>query len=109
MGENSIDSDPTRRPWYMKGGTRRPFPARKARNTGRRLAQLWPEENAYDDRVTNQVIIAIREINNVNIRFNFLKISVKFKRIPKENLNGSLKFKRDDFFLMSLIFFSSYH
>lgn len=60
LGENSIDLDPTRRPWYMKGGTRRPFPARRARNTGRRLAQLWPEENAYDDRVTNQVIIVIK-------------------------------------------------
>jgi len=39
----------------MKGGTRRPYPAMKARNTGRRLARLWPDEDAYDDRVTNQV------------------------------------------------------
>lgn len=57
LGENSVDSlDPSRRPWYMKGGSRRPYPAIRARNTGRRLAQLWPEENSYDDRVTNQVI-----------------------------------------------------
>lgn len=59
LGENSIDLDPSRRPWYMKGGTRRPYPAIRTRNTGRRLAQLWPEEDAYDDRVTNQVILAI--------------------------------------------------
>lgn len=100
LGENSIDSDPMRRPWYMKGGIRRPFPARKVRNTGRRLAQLWPEENVYDDRVTNQVIIAIRKLN-------FRKISVKFKRIPKdtyENLNGSLKFKHDFFLNVINIF-----
>jgi len=45
----------------MKGGTRRPYPAMKARNTGRRLARLWPDEDAYDDRVTNQVGIVAKE------------------------------------------------
>lgn len=43
----------------MKGGSRKPYPAIKTRKTGRRLAQLWPEENVYDDRVTNQVVVVI--------------------------------------------------
>lgn len=62
--ESPVDSlEPSRRPWYMKGGTRRPYPAIKARSTGRRLAQLWPEENAYDDRVTNQVNVLIVQVH----------------------------------------------
>ncbi|XP_029162756.1 glycoprotein 3-alpha-L-fucosyltransferase A-like isoform X1 [Nylanderia fulva] len=76
LGENSIDLDPTRRPWYMKGGTRRPFPARKARNTGRRLAQLWPEENAYDDRVTNQLMFVPPDYNRTGSEHPLKKIMI---------------------------------
>lgn len=43
-------ADPSRRPWYMRGGARRPYPAVRSNRTGRRLAHLWPEEDAYDDR-----------------------------------------------------------
>lgn len=50
-------TDPSNRPWYMKGGKRRPQPALKNRQTGRRLARLWPDEDAKDDRITNQVKI----------------------------------------------------
>ena len=56
LTRNSLESmDPSKRPWYMKGGTRRPYPAVKSHRTGRRLARLWPDEDSYDDRVTNQV------------------------------------------------------
>lgn len=56
LTRNSLElMDPSKRPWYMKGGTRRPYPAIKSHRTGRRLARLWPDEDAYDDRVTNQV------------------------------------------------------
>lgn len=60
LTRNSLElMDPSKRPWYMKGGTRRPYPAIKSHRTGRRLARLWPDEDAYDDRVTNQVSFQI--------------------------------------------------
>ncbi|KAL2728059.1 glycoprotein 3-alpha-L-fucosyltransferase A-like isoform X1 [Vespula maculifrons] len=67
LSENSIDSlAPSRRPWYMKGGTRRPYPATKSRRTGRRLARLWPEEDTYDDRVTNQLMFVPPDYNRTD-------------------------------------------
>lgn len=64
----------------MKGGTRRPFPAMKARSTGRRLARLWPDEDAYDDRVTNQVnartnVSSLREEGGGDVDENFYESS----------------------------------
>lgn len=55
--ENIVDKffDPSKRPWYMNGGTRRPHPAVKSKRTGRRIARLWPDEDSHDDRITNQV------------------------------------------------------
>lgn len=78
--------DPTRRPWYMKGGARRPFPAIKARSTGRRLAQLWPEENIYDDRVTNQVMIVeiVLELAKLNINS---KLTIAYSTL-RTNITG---------------------
>ncbi|XP_031834464.1 glycoprotein 3-alpha-L-fucosyltransferase A isoform X1 [Nomia melanderi] len=64
LSRNAIDAlDPSRRPWYMKGGIRRPYPALKSNRTGRRLARLWPEEDAYDDRVTNQLMFVPHNYN----------------------------------------------
>ncbi|XP_066603353.1 glycoprotein 3-alpha-L-fucosyltransferase A isoform X2 [Prorops nasuta] len=64
VAENLIDSaDPSKRPWYLKGGTRRPFPATRSRRTGRRQARLWPEEDAYDDRITNQLMFVPPDYN----------------------------------------------
>ncbi|KAG5320375.1 FUCTA fucosyltransferase, partial [Pseudoatta argentina] len=76
LGENSIDQDPSRRPWYMKGGTRRPYPAIRTRNTGRRLAQLWPEEAAYDDRVTNQLMFVPSDYNKTGSEHPLKKIMI---------------------------------
>ena len=57
LAEISVDiNDLSKRPWFMKGGKERPLPALKSQHTGRRLARLWPEEDPYDDRITNQVI-----------------------------------------------------
>lgn len=68
LSRNSLESlDPSKRPWYMKGGSRRPYPAIKSHRTGRRLARLWPDEDAYDDRVTNQVRFNIFQIYYLNI------------------------------------------
>ncbi|XP_053979059.1 glycoprotein 3-alpha-L-fucosyltransferase A isoform X2 [Hylaeus volcanicus] len=47
----------------MKGGSRRPFPALKSNRTGRRMAHLWPEEDVYDDRVTNQLMFVPNDYN----------------------------------------------
>ncbi|XP_070511149.1 glycoprotein 3-alpha-L-fucosyltransferase A isoform X5 [Cardiocondyla obscurior] len=76
LNENSIDLDPSRRPWYMKGGTRRPYPAIRTRNTGKRLAQLWPEEDAYDDRVTNQLMFVPPDYNKTNGQHQLKKIMI---------------------------------
>ncbi|XP_043519704.1 glycoprotein 3-alpha-L-fucosyltransferase A isoform X4 [Frieseomelitta varia] len=64
LTRNSLESmDPSKRPWYMKGGTRRPYPAVKSHRTGRRLARLWPDEDSYDDRVTNQLMYVPTDYN----------------------------------------------
>ncbi|RLU22705.1 hypothetical protein DMN91_004983 [Ooceraea biroi] len=76
LGENSIDLDSSRRPWYMKGGTRRPYPAMKARNTGRRLARLWPDEDVYDDRVTNQLMFVPPDYNRTGGEHPLKKIMI---------------------------------
>ena len=45
------------KPWYMRGGTRRPKPAPKNNNTGRHTAKIWPQtEEPWDDRITNQLM-----------------------------------------------------
>ncbi|XP_076174536.1 glycoprotein 3-alpha-L-fucosyltransferase A [Ptiloglossa arizonensis] len=68
--------DPSRRPWYMKGGSRRPYPALKSNRTGRRLAHLWPEEDAYDDRVTNQLMFVPYNYNKTSAEHQLKKIMV---------------------------------
>ena len=43
------------RPWYMKGGKMRPMVATRS-ESGRRIAQLWPEENPSSDRIVDQLM-----------------------------------------------------
>lgn len=43
-------------PWYFREGERRPPPARRARKTGRRMARIFPTEDAFIDRITNQLM-----------------------------------------------------
>ncbi|KAJ8673912.1 hypothetical protein QAD02_005174 [Eretmocerus hayati] len=76
--ENTLDviNDPTKRPWYMKGGRRRPHPALKSRKTGRRLAKLWPDEDSVDDRVTNQLMFVPPEYNRSSHEIRFKKIYI---------------------------------
>jgi len=56
VSEDVADEDETCRPWYMSGGTRWPLPAAKSPKSGRRMALLWPEEDAGSDRITNQLM-----------------------------------------------------
>lgn len=42
-------------PWFMKEGLLQPTPAHIDEASGRRLANLWPEERA-DDRIVNQLM-----------------------------------------------------
>ncbi|XP_017762673.1 PREDICTED: glycoprotein 3-alpha-L-fucosyltransferase A isoform X2 [Eufriesea mexicana] len=77
LSRNSIESmDPSKRPWYMKGGTRKPYPAIKSRRTGRRLARLWPDEDAYGDRVTNQLMYVPTDYNKTGNDRQLKKIMV---------------------------------
>ncbi|XP_043581348.1 glycoprotein 3-alpha-L-fucosyltransferase A isoform X1 [Bombus pyrosoma] len=77
LTRNSIElMDPSKRPWYMKGGTRRPYPAIKSHRTGRRLARLWPDEDAYDDRVTNQLMYVPTDYNKTGVDRPLKKIMV---------------------------------
>ncbi|XP_024938146.1 glycoprotein 3-alpha-L-fucosyltransferase A isoform X2 [Cephus cinctus] len=77
LAERPVDSsDPSRRPWYMKGGRRMPFPAVKSRRTGRRLAKLWPDEDANDDRVTNQLMFMPPEYNRTYAESHLKKIMI---------------------------------
>ncbi|KAK6641751.1 hypothetical protein RUM44_013466 [Polyplax serrata] len=52
---NSIDLE-SQKPWYFKGGTRRPVPARINRKTGKKLAKLWPHDDWTDDRILSQLM-----------------------------------------------------
>lgn len=44
------------RPWYFHDGERRPPTARRVRKTQRRLARIFPAEDAFIDRITNQLM-----------------------------------------------------
>lgn len=46
----------TSKPWYFAGGNRRPLPAHRSRKTHKRLAKLFPHENVWNDRITNQLM-----------------------------------------------------
>ncbi|XP_063976771.1 glycoprotein 3-alpha-L-fucosyltransferase A isoform X1 [Diachasmimorpha longicaudata] len=60
-------TDPSKRPWYMKGGTKRPRPVARSKRTGRRIARLWPDEDSNDDRVTNQLMFVPPDYNRTSI------------------------------------------
>ena len=75
----------------MKGGTRQPHPAVRSKRTGKRIAMLWPDEDHYDDRVTNQVI-PIYKLFRIHALFfltitvnivNLLKNSFQYRKINK--------------------------
>lgn len=44
------------KPWYFAGGKRKPRPARKTRKTRKRVAKLFPHEDIWSDRITNQLM-----------------------------------------------------
>lgn len=44
------------KPWYFAGGKRQPRPARKSRKTRKRVAKLFPHEDVWSDRITNQLM-----------------------------------------------------
>lgn len=43
-------------PWYFSEGERRPPPSRRVKKTGRRVARIFPAEDAFIDRITNQLM-----------------------------------------------------
>lgn len=43
------------KPWFVKGGSRRPTPALKDLQTGRRVSRLFPSESP-DDRIPDQLM-----------------------------------------------------
>lgn len=43
-------------PWYFHDGERRPAPARRTRRNRKRLARIFPSEDAFIDRITNQLM-----------------------------------------------------
>lgn len=43
-------------PWYFSEGERRPPPTTVIKKTGKRLARLFPSEDAFIDRITNQLM-----------------------------------------------------
>lgn len=44
------------KPWYFSGGKRMPMESKRSRKTNRRLAKLFPEEDHWSDRITNQLM-----------------------------------------------------
>lgn len=44
------------KPWYFAGGKRLPRPAKKSRKTRKRVAKLFPHEDVWSDRITNQLM-----------------------------------------------------
>lgn len=50
------DNEKASRPWYMTDGERRPEPAKRSAENGRRIAKLWPQEDPGSDRINNQLM-----------------------------------------------------
>lgn len=44
------------KPWYFAGGKRYPKTAKLSRKTKKRIAKLHPNEDPWDDRITNQLM-----------------------------------------------------
>lgn len=54
--KSETDIEKASRPWFMTNGERRPEPAKRAPNMGRRIAKIWPQEDPGSDRITNQLM-----------------------------------------------------
>lgn len=52
-------------PWYFHDGERRPPPARRVRKTKRRMARIFPAEDAFIDRITNQLMFVPPNYNAI--------------------------------------------
>lgn len=45
-----------KKPWYFSGGKRYPIEAKRKRKTQKRMAKLFPSEDQWTDRITNQLM-----------------------------------------------------
>lgn len=54
----------------MAGGQRCPAPAKKSRKTRKRVAKLFPSEDPWSDRITNQVSHIDETFTSFSILFN---------------------------------------
>lgn len=52
-------------PWYFREGERRPPSARRIKKTGKRVARIFPAEDAFIDRITNQLMFVPPEYETV--------------------------------------------
>lgn len=85
-------SSASSKPWYFTGGRRCPKPAKKSRKTRKRVAKLFPSEDPWSDRITNQLMF-------VPPNYDKIRESGKLKEILLFNGLGpwNLKQGRDIF------------
>lgn len=56
-----------RKPWYFSGGKRYPVEAKRKRKTQKRLAKLFPSEDQWTDRITNQLMFVPPNYRNIQM------------------------------------------
>jgi hypothetical protein len=80
-----FQSDPLRsHPWYMTGGKKRPVFATRSELTGRRIAQLWPEENPSSDRIVDQLMF-IPPYGKIRLFLYYTKFEIFAKLISLDD------------------------
>lgn len=72
--DESIISGQHSKPWYFKYGKRFPQASKKSRKSRKRLAKLFPDEDPWSDRITNQLMF-------IPPNYEKVKASGKYKQI----------------------------
>lgn len=71
----------------MAGGQRCPAPAKKSRKTRKRVAKLFPSEDPWSDRITNQVSHIKETSRKVQILFLLYRFDhIRFSHIIRSPL-----------------------
>lgn len=66
----------SKKPWFMKGGSRQPSPAPKVETKERKRNRLWPDDDSDDDRITNQLMYVPSDYNQTFAKNHPKKIMI---------------------------------
>ncbi len=78
-----------RKPWYFSGGKRYPIEAKRKRKTQKRLAKLFPYEDQWTDRITNQLMFVPPNYRDIKMSGN-LKTILLFNGLGPWNVKQGI-------------------